>query len=126
MTESAILERRLEVVEHAFADLQGRLGEPPRLGNWLEKVAGSISDESAFLEALEFGRSFVMQIALRTKAVSSREISAGYRPHHPRLADRGSPARCRSRVHGLPVVPPIAVASRPTPAVTDAVGSVWG
>jgi hypothetical protein len=58
MTESAILERRLEVVEHAVADLRRRLGEAPRLGNWREKVAGSISDEQAFLEALEFGRSF--------------------------------------------------------------------
>jgi hypothetical protein len=39
-------------------EVRRRLGEPPRLGNWLEKVAGSISDESAFLEALEFGRTF--------------------------------------------------------------------
>ncbi len=58
MTESAILEQRLEVVEHVVADLQRRLGDAPRLGNWLEKVAGSISDEPAFLEALEFGRAF--------------------------------------------------------------------
>ena len=58
MTESAVLERRLEVVEHAVADLQRRLGDAPSLGNWLEKVAGAISDEPAFLEALEFGRAY--------------------------------------------------------------------
>lgn len=58
MTESAILEQRLEVVEHAVADLQRQLGDPRRHANWLEKVAGSISDEPAFLEVLEFGRAF--------------------------------------------------------------------
>ncbi|HBE47848.1 MAG TPA: transferase hexapeptide repeat containing protein, partial [Cyanobacteria bacterium UBA11369] len=26
--------------------------------NWLDKLIGSISDESAFLEALEYGRAF--------------------------------------------------------------------
>lgn len=56
MPESAVLEQRLEAVEYAVADLQRRLGDAPPIGNWLEKVAGSISDEPAFLEALEFGR----------------------------------------------------------------------
>jgi hypothetical protein len=56
MSESAVLEHRLEVVEHAVADLQRRFEEVPRPGNWLDKVAGSISDEAAFLEALEYGR----------------------------------------------------------------------
>ena len=58
MSGSAVLEQRLEAVEHAVADLQRRLVDAPRVGNWLEKVAGSISDEPAFLEALEFGRAF--------------------------------------------------------------------
>ena len=58
MSESAVLEQRLEAVEHAVADLQRRLDDTPPVGNWLEKVAGSISDEPAFLEALEFGRTF--------------------------------------------------------------------
>jgi hypothetical protein len=58
MSESAVLEQRLEAVEHAVADLQRRLGDAPPVGNWLEKVAGSIADEAAFLEALEFGRAF--------------------------------------------------------------------
>jgi hypothetical protein len=58
MSENAVLEQRLEAVEHAVADLQRRIGEAPPADNWLEKVAGSISDEAAFLEALEFGRAF--------------------------------------------------------------------
>ena len=58
MTTSTILERRLEAVEHAVADLQRRLGDSASSGNWLEKIAGSISDERAFLEALQFGRAF--------------------------------------------------------------------
>jgi hypothetical protein len=56
MPESAVLEQRLEIVERAVADLQRRLDATPRVANWLEKVAGSISDEAAFLEALEYGR----------------------------------------------------------------------
>jgi hypothetical protein len=58
MSETAILEQRLEVVEGAVADLQRRLGDGRRNGNWLEKIAGSISDDAAFLEALELGRAF--------------------------------------------------------------------
>ncbi len=58
MPESAVLEQRLEAVECAVANLQRRLGDAPPVGNWLEKAAGSISDEPAFLEALEFGRAF--------------------------------------------------------------------
>ena len=56
MSETAILEQRLEVAEGVVADLQRRLGDARRNGNWLEKIAGSISDDAAFLEALEFGR----------------------------------------------------------------------
>ncbi len=58
MSESAILERRLDVVEHAVADLQRRFGEVTGRGNWLEIVVGSISDELAFEEALAFGRAW--------------------------------------------------------------------
>lgn len=58
MSESVVLEDRLEAVEHAIADLQRRLGDVPRADNWVERIAGSISDESAFLEALELGRAF--------------------------------------------------------------------
>jgi hypothetical protein len=56
MIDEAILEQRLAVLEHAVADLQGRLAAAPAPTNWLEKLTGSISDEAAFLEALEFGR----------------------------------------------------------------------
>lgn len=58
MLDEALLEQRLAALERAVADLQRRLTGVPAPGNWLDKVTGSISDEEAFLEALEFGRAF--------------------------------------------------------------------
>jgi hypothetical protein len=58
MIDEAILEQRLAAVECAVMDLQRRLAVAPPSGNWLDKVIGSISDEEAFREALEFGRAF--------------------------------------------------------------------
>jgi hypothetical protein len=55
MLDEAILEQRLAVLERAVADLQHQ-AEVPAPVNWLEKLTGSISDEAAFLEALEYGR----------------------------------------------------------------------
>ena len=58
MSSEASLEERLAAVEHAVADLQRQLSHEPTPAHWLDKVIGSISDESAFREALEFGRAF--------------------------------------------------------------------
>jgi hypothetical protein len=58
MSDEATLEQRLAVVEQTVADLQRRLAGGPPPSDWLEKVVGSITDEAAFLEALEFGRAF--------------------------------------------------------------------
>lgn len=58
MSDEAILEQRLAALERAVADLQRRLAGVPVASKWLEKVTGSISDEAAFREALEFGRAF--------------------------------------------------------------------
>jgi hypothetical protein len=58
MFDEALIEQRLMNLERTVADLQCRLAGVPTPGNWLEKVVGSISDEPAFLEALEFGRAF--------------------------------------------------------------------
>ena len=58
MLDELTLERRLSALEQAVANLQLRLNGMPTTTNWLEKVSGSISDESAFLEALEYGRAF--------------------------------------------------------------------
>ncbi|MCC5638418.1 transferase hexapeptide repeat containing protein [Nostoc sp. CHAB 5844] len=44
-------------LEQAVSDLQRQVKNKPS-DNWLEKLIGSISDESAFLEALEYGRAF--------------------------------------------------------------------
>jgi hypothetical protein len=58
MLDEAMLEQRLANLERVVADLERRVAATPSTGNWLEKVTGSISDEAAFLEALEFGRAF--------------------------------------------------------------------
>jgi len=58
MVDGASFEQRLATLERAVADLQRQSTGIPPSCNWLEKVTGSISDEKAFLEALEFGRAF--------------------------------------------------------------------
>ena len=56
MIAEATLEQRLTALERTVADVQNRLASTPASENWLEKITGSISDEPAFLEALEYGR----------------------------------------------------------------------
>jgi hypothetical protein len=58
MLDETVLGHRLAALERAVADLQQRLAGGVPAGNWLEKVTGSITDETAFLEALEYGRAF--------------------------------------------------------------------
>lgn len=55
MLNETNLEKRLIDIEQAIADIQTKINEQPLSNNWLEKITGSISDESAFLEALEYG-----------------------------------------------------------------------
>lgn len=56
MLSEAIIERRLTALEQAVRNLEQRLTSSPITANWLDKVIGSVSDDAAFLEALEFGR----------------------------------------------------------------------
>lgn len=58
MLDEATLERRLAILEQEVADLKGKSESNSISSNWLDKLIGSISDESAFLEALEYGRAF--------------------------------------------------------------------
>ncbi len=57
MLDETILEQRLVNLEHTVAELKRLLIAVPIASNWLEKVTGSISDEQAFLEVLEYGKS---------------------------------------------------------------------
>ena len=57
MLDEAILEKRLVTIEQAVSKLQLTLERRPS-ENWLETLIDSISDEEAFLEALEYGRAF--------------------------------------------------------------------
>ena len=56
MLNETNLEKRLIDIEQAIADIQTKINEQPLSNNWLEKITGSISDESAFLEVLEYGK----------------------------------------------------------------------
>jgi hypothetical protein len=56
MLNETILEKRLVTLEQTVSDLQHKLESKPTSENWLDKLIGSISDEAAFLEALEYGR----------------------------------------------------------------------
>ena len=58
MLDEATLERRLVILEQQVADLKRKSESNSISGNWLNQLIGSISDESAFLEALEYGRAF--------------------------------------------------------------------
>jgi hypothetical protein len=57
MLDETNVEQRLATLEQTVADLKRRVIDAPISSNWLEQVIGSISDEPAFLEALEYGRS---------------------------------------------------------------------
>jgi hypothetical protein len=58
MLDETILEKRLVDLEQAVSNLQSKFDSQSTSENWLEKLIGSISDEAAFLEALEYGRAF--------------------------------------------------------------------
>jgi hypothetical protein len=58
MIDEAILERHLAILEQEVADLKRKSQSNSISGNWLDKLIGSISDESGFQEALEYGRAF--------------------------------------------------------------------
>jgi hypothetical protein len=58
MLDEAVLEHRLVTLEQAVTELQHKISSQPSSENWLETLTGSISDEAAFLEALEYGRAY--------------------------------------------------------------------
>jgi predicted transcriptional regulator len=58
MLDETTLEQRLVTLERAVAELQNKSQSKSTSENWLEKLSGSISDEAAFLAALEYGRAF--------------------------------------------------------------------
>jgi hypothetical protein len=58
MLDTATLEQRLINLEQVVFDLQHKFESQPSSDNWLDSLIDSISDDSAFLEALEYGRAF--------------------------------------------------------------------
>jgi hypothetical protein len=58
MSGQTAIEQRVAVLEGAVAELQRRLAAVSAPANWLDRVTGSVTDEAAFLEALELGRAW--------------------------------------------------------------------
>jgi hypothetical protein len=58
MLDEATLEQRLTTLEKAVSDLQCKFEPKPNSDNWLQKLIGSISDEEAFAQVLEYGQAF--------------------------------------------------------------------
>jgi len=58
MLDEITLEQRFVTLEQAVSELQRKLESKPVSETWLQKLIGSISDEAALLEALEYGRAF--------------------------------------------------------------------
>jgi hypothetical protein len=56
MPEEVTLEQRLAAVEVAVRELQRIIFSRAPAPNWLERVTGSMKDEPAFAEVLEYGR----------------------------------------------------------------------
>ena len=53
----AVLEEKVTDLKQEIVDLKQKNIDQPTVTNWMDKLVGSISDEAAFLEALEYGRS---------------------------------------------------------------------
>jgi hypothetical protein len=58
MLNETTIEHRVATLEQEVANLKQQNTENSSSGNWLNKLIGSISDESALLEALDYGRSY--------------------------------------------------------------------
>ncbi len=58
MSDQPSVEERLTNLEKAVGDLQARFHTRTVAADWLEKVKGSISDDEAFQQVLEYGRQF--------------------------------------------------------------------
>jgi hypothetical protein len=58
MLDEATLEHRLITLEQTVSELQRKVDSRAVSESWLQKLTGSMSDEAAFLEALEYGRAF--------------------------------------------------------------------
>jgi len=56
MPNEAMFEQRLAAVESAIGEIQRLLGSRAQQPNWLDRVTGSMKDEPAFAEVLEYGR----------------------------------------------------------------------
>ncbi|MBS0018622.1 MAG: transferase hexapeptide repeat containing protein [Arthrospira sp. SH-MAG29] len=61
MLDEVTLEQRLLTLEQTVSQLKQKVESQSSPENWLTQVVGSISDETAFLEALEDGRTFRQQ-----------------------------------------------------------------
>ncbi len=58
MLDESTIERRLADLERTVTHLQKKVDRQSSSDNWLDGFIGPISDEEAFLEALEYGRAF--------------------------------------------------------------------
>jgi hypothetical protein len=58
MSNNVSLEQRILNLEQTVDDLQQKIDGQNASANWLNHLIGSVSDEDAFLTALEYGRTF--------------------------------------------------------------------
>ena len=53
----AVLEGEVADLKQEIVDLKQKNIDRSTANNWMDRLVGSISDEAAFLEALDYGRS---------------------------------------------------------------------
>ena len=58
MLNETTIEHRLAILEKEVANLKQKDTNNSTSNNWMDKLIGSISDEAALLEALDYGLSF--------------------------------------------------------------------
>ena len=56
MATSSLVEERLSAVEDAIRELRCLVSRRTPAPNWIERLTGSMKDEPAFDEVLEYGR----------------------------------------------------------------------
>lgn len=56
MADQETLEQRVETLEQTVAQLKRQQADRPVPESWIEKFSGSVSDDEAFVQAMEYGR----------------------------------------------------------------------
>lgn len=58
MSDIIEMEKRVQALEQAVADLQSKATPPTPARNWLEEIAGTFENDPEFAKIVQYGREF--------------------------------------------------------------------